>query len=205
MNSHKTELLVNRGNTLAWNQKAPSAQEPCVISLAISQYLPQLYDQDMATTQRLAWNDRDRNSGRKEMQSQLGKRFDVNQGVRLLQQACPLWQGLFCPFGGTPGRKLLLRKILHLFWSSKAVKGLHHIYLTGCLWKGEDKCWMYTTKPVAVDVSACCYWHDVLGQLPLSLQVSLLGVGVMRNLHIGTKFIIYYKKEIIPSFLITFL
>lgn len=168
-----TSLLINRGNTLAWNQKVPSAREPCVSSLAISHYLPHICDRDIATTQRLAWAVRDRNSGRKEMQFQLGKCFDVNQGVRLLQQTCPLWQGLFCPFGVTPGRNLLLRKIMHSFRSSKAVKSLHHMYLTGCLRKGEDKCWMYTMKPVAVGVSACCHWDDILGQLPLSLPASL--------------------------------
>lgn len=62
----------------------------------------------------------DRNSGWREMQSQLGQRFDVSQGVRRLQQPCPLWPGLFCPFGVTPRRDQLLRKNMPLLSSRKA-------------------------------------------------------------------------------------
>lgn len=57
MNSNKIELLASGGNVLAQNQKVPSAREPCVSSLAVSHYLPQLCDQDMAAAQTLAQND----------------------------------------------------------------------------------------------------------------------------------------------------
>lgn len=147
----------------------------------------------------------DRNSGWREMQSQLGERFDVSQGVRRLQQPCPLWRGLFCPFGGTPRRNPLPKKIMHLFWSSKAIKNLATRVFDGMFMEGgEDKYWMYTMKPVAVCVSACCLWDHVVGCLALSLPVSLLWVGVMRNLHMRTKCIIYYIRKLSHHFKLFF-
>lgn len=57
MNSKNIELLASGGDFLAQNQKVPSAWEACVSSLAVSQYLALLSDQDMAAAQALSESD----------------------------------------------------------------------------------------------------------------------------------------------------
>lgn len=159
MNRNNMEHLAKEGNILARNQKVPSAQEPCVSSLAISHHPPQLCDLDMAAAQTpTRMTAGDRNSGWREMQSQLGEHFDVNQGILRLQQPCPLWQGLLCPVGVTSCRNQLLRKIC-LFCGGVRLEILPQIYLMGHLWKGETKFWMCAVKPVA------CRMHAVFAMM----------------------------------------
>lgn len=113
--ARNTELLANGGNILAQNQKVPSAWEPCVSSLAISHYLLHLSDQDMAAPQMFSQSDGwDRNSGRREMQSQLSEGFDVSQGVCRLHRTVPLWLEWFSAIGDTPCRNQLLKKNMHI-------------------------------------------------------------------------------------------
>lgn len=184
-------------NILAPNQKVPSAREPCVSSLAISRYLPHLCDQDMAAAQRLApkdgrgqkqWAQRDAISAWRALWCE-PRRPSIYNSSR------PLWKNqLLCPFGGTPCKNGLLRKIMPIFYSNNALNlTIPSMYSTVHVC---GKCWMYTMKPVAA--SARCLWNGAAGCLPLSLPVLLLS-GCNEDFAYENKMHLLHKKILSSS------
>lgn len=192
--SNKIELLANRGDVLAQNQTVPSAREPYVSSLAISQHLPHLCDEDMAATQshtqngslgQKQWVKRDAISAWQLLSCE-PRRPLITAALVL----CGL--GCFVPLGTLKKRAAEGKKMLFFFFCGAVKQDFFFLqmYFMGCLWK-QSKCWIYTMKCLAVGVNACCLWDDAVGCLASSLPVSLLWVGVMRNLHTSTSLLLH--------------
>lgn len=183
MNSSNSELLVKWENILAPNQKVPSVPEACVSSLAISQYLPHLCDQEMAAAQTL-------------VQWRLGTEVVGGERYNLSLANASMWakasadysssafcdQDCFVPFGTDPAEASCppLSNTepgnLGTRASEWDLSGILNVHYETCSWQ-ED---------------------DAVGCLPFSLPVWLHRVGVMRNLQMSTDMhmiIIYYIRE----------